>query len=729
MKATLDTGETKMNKKLLLPLIGLSTAVVAFSILIANTASKDVSEITATNFSFTLNSSNGRITDSSFSDSIKVTTNGKTGSNNNFSLSYYHAKGKSGSYCVLDAENPRTNKDGEDGYIYTTNGVNGLDSITINYSYQNSSIPGDLLVYFSDSSTFSGTPVIAESGKEILANGSYFKIQALSQSVIINSLQIKYSCNESTHEYPEEASITHTSKPVTSLTVSEPTNTLPSDFVFGVDMSMVAENEELGGIYKNENNVAEDPFQILADDGANYARIRLWVDPYSTSGVSYEGGTNDLATDIHLAKRAKAAGMKVLLDLHYSDFWADPDTYWKPKSWSTANASTVTSYTTTVLNAFKDEGIIIDSVQVGNEINTGIAGIKQGTTTYYNMLNAGVSAVKSVYPEAKTILHLTNITRSTIYNFIDNLCSNVNNFDVLGLSYYAFWHGDIDNLLSVMNYIANKGKDVMVLETSWGYTLTGDPNWYSTQTFYPSATVDTSKYDISNQGQMDCLCAIVDALSKVNNKRGKGIFYWGPDYLAIKGAHWASVAGQNYNDYGVDGDVEYDDDSCRIAWANQSLFDYDGKVMGSAQTYLLLKDDVAPVDPGTTYTQDTTDMTYGIVTFNDPYEYSAASPLTYDETTDNWTTTIQITSLNQGVEIYSSNQGTWTNGGVGDWYFSQVNSSLFNASSPYAFKETGTYNITIKDSLTDGDVSTSFGYYMANWNNSGIISCISIVKA
>ena len=242
-------------KKKPLALITLVTSALAFSILVAKANSFNVLEIKATNYSFTLNSSNGIISDSSYSDSILVSTNSKTASNNSFSISYYHAKGKSGSYCLLDAYNPRTNSDGKDGYIYSTNGVNGLDSITINYTYENGSVPGDLLVYFSNNSTFSGNPIIAESGKSISANGSYFKIQALSQSVIINNISISYSCDENNHNYPEEASITHTSKPATSLTITEPTNTLVNDFAFGVDMSMVLENEELGGIYKNENNV------------------------------------------------------------------------------------------------------------------------------------------------------------------------------------------------------------------------------------------------------------------------------------------------------------------------------------------------------------------------------------------------------------------------------------------------------------------------------------------
>lgn len=676
----------------------------------------------------TLNSSNGRISDANYSDDIKTINTSVTTSGANFSLSYYHAKGKSGNHCLLDAYHPKTNSSGKDGYLYTTNGVNGLDSISINYSYENGSIPGDLLVYFSSNTTFNGDPIIAESGKTITANGSYFKIEALSQSVVINNIVINYSCDENTHIYPEDAEITHTSKTTTALSITEPTNDLVNDFAFGVDMSMVAETEQLGGVYKNENNVAEDPFQILADDGANYARIRLWVDPYTTSGrAAYEGGTNDLDTDIHLAKRAKAAGMKVLLDIHYSDFWADPSHQWKPKSWASTTPSQITTYTTDVLNAFKDEGITIDSVQVGNEINISMAGVSVGSS-YYALLNAGISAVKNVFPSAKTILHLTNVNKSSIYTYIDNLCSNVSNFDILGLSYYPFWHGTTNNLLTVMNYIANKGKDVMVVETSWVWTLTADSNWYSTSQV-DEDDVTSVGHPASPQGQMDALCAVVDALSQVNNSHGKGLFYWGPDYLAIYGAHWASKEGQYYNDHGSDGTGSYTDDSCRISWANQSLFDYNGKVIGSAQTYKLLQSNVSPVTP-VTYAQDTTDMSIAVVTYtgDEITSWGSANIMSYDSSTDNWTYTITLASTNEGIQIYSSHQSVWTEGGVGNWYFMSANSSLFNSSNPYLVKSAGTYLITVKDSDVDGDDTTSFGYYMKNWNNSGIISSISIEK-
>ena len=278
-----------------------------------------------------------------------------------------------------------------------------------------------------------------------------------------------------------------------------------------------------------------------------------------------------------------------------------------------------------------------------------------------------------------------------------------------------------------MNYIANKGKDVMVVETAWGFTLDNDPNWYSHNQFN-STFAETGGYAVSAQGQIDALCAVVDALSQVNNGHGKGIFYWGPDYMPIYGAHWASKAGQYYNDYGTDGTGDYDDDSCRISWANQSLFDYNGKVLGSAQTYKLLQGNVSPEI--ISYTQDTTDLKMAVVTYSGSSidDWGTSEEMSYDSTTDNWTKTITISSLSQGICIYSSYRSVWTDGKVDQWYLYSANSSLFNSSSPYLFKSTGIYQLTIKDSDIDGDDLTSFGYYMSQWNNSGIIGLITIEK-
>ncbi len=673
----------------------------------------------STPYAMTLSSSNGNITAASYGE-LATSTTARTTSGNAFSMSYYHAKAASGYYCVLDAENPRTNASGKDGYVYSTNGVNGLETLNITFSFTGD-IAGQLLVYFSDSTTFSGDPVIAESGLDITAGGSYFKIQALSQPVQITSIAIGYSCDEASHVYGK-ASAAHTSKPETSLIASMPTNALPSDFAYGIDASEIAQIEQLGSVYYNENGVAEDPLRILADDGANYARIRIWNDPYDSNGDPYMGGTNDLATDIHLAKRAKAAGMKVLLDFHYSDFWTDPENYNCPKAWTGgATADLVTSFTKSTLQSFKHEGITIDSVQIGNEINSGMAGTTMGSSTFYALLNAGIGAAESVFPGIEKILHLTNVHRDTYMTFVNNLCNKVSGFDVIGFSYYPFWHGGkgtgSNYLLAAMNYVAAKGYKTMVLENSTGFTL----NWtQNTKSIFGENFVKSGGFPATPQGQMDELCDILDVASKVNDGKCKGVFYYGACVVEVAGGKWATQNGQRYK-Y-ANKDLVVDEWDQKETWCNQSLFDFDGNVLGAAQAYNLVKNGTA----GKTYAQDTENLKYQTVTYEDGKDpvWNEAIAMTYDSKKDVWEADIALTT-DLSLYLHTSYGGVWPASGVGHWYFNQVASTVFADSDPSVIAA-GTYRITVKDSTTDGDATTSFAYYHKLWNGSGIVGSIQV---
>jgi arabinogalactan endo-1,4-beta-galactosidase len=379
--------------------------------------------------------------------------------------------------------------------------------------------------------------------------------------------------------------------------VNTPTNVLNSDFAYGVDCSIVHEIESLGGIYYNENGEEEDVFKILANDGVNYVRLRLWMDPYNDeTGAKYGGGTNDLRTDIYLASRAKAAGLKVMIDFHYSDFWVDPSHYYAPKAWAhilKANLpSYVYDYTEETLLSFKNEGVTVDSVQIGNEINTGIAGVASGTGTGIcaKMVVQGIAAAKTVFPDIQTIAQLTNIkSTSAIYEYFDNLISNGADFDIAGVSYYPYWHGTKSNLQTVLNTVAeNTGKPVMICETSWGFT--DDQTDYATNQYSTSGFGQTGGYLTSPQGQATEMADLIDILSKVPDQKGLGIFYWEPDWLPVEGSYWATKAGEYYNDNGKDADAAtyeaaYTDDSQKQSWANQAWFSYTGKALPSAATY------------------------------------------------------------------------------------------------------------------------------------------------
>jgi arabinogalactan endo-1,4-beta-galactosidase len=385
-----------------------------------------------------------------------------------------------------------------------------------------------------------------------------------------------------------------------NIIVNGPTKALSSSFMYGVDCSIVHDIESLGGRYYNEQGREEDIFKILAADGVNYARFRVWVDPYNAiDGKSYGGGANDTATDIYLAERASAAGLKVMLDFHYSDFWTDPSHYWAPKVWSSLPKSKIAAalgtYTTSTLQAFKDAGVTVSAVQIGNEINTGLAGVASSASVssnnyFANMIKAGIAAAKGVFPAILTSVHLTNIkSASAVYELIDSLVSNGCAFDQVGISYYPYWHGTKANLQAVLNTVAaSTGKPVFIAETGWGFT--DEQTDYATNQFSTSGFGQTGGYLTSEQGQLTETADLVDILSQVPNQKGIGIFYWEPDWLPVEGSYWATKAGEYYNDKGADAatavyEAAYSDSSQKQSWANQAWFSYTGKALSSASVY------------------------------------------------------------------------------------------------------------------------------------------------
>lgn len=388
-----------------------------------------------------------------------------------------------------------------------------------------------------------------------------------------------------------------------SIRVNKPKVAPVDDFAYGADLSAVAEVEAAGGVYYNEEGKQEDVFKILARNGVNYCRLRLWNDPYSDvakdaagNRLSYGGGQNDLATDIYLAKRAKAAGMKILLDFHYSDHWADPSKFHAPKEWAGEFISDMPellgNYTAGALKAFKNAGVTIDSVQIGNEENTGLAGFKfaDAAEGIGDMVKAGVLAAKSVFPDIKTLVHLTNIkSHKSVMNFLNQMQLSEVPYDVVGLSYYPFWHGEQTNLTWMMEYIKDTyNKPTWVVETSYGYTDEA-AEWASNQ--YGSHLENAGGYLTSIQGQTTAISDIISTITSAKENCGQGIFYWEPAWLPMEGTTWATPAGQYYNEHGKDAPASFDLDaayppkSCRSAWANQGWFSFTGKVLPSAATY------------------------------------------------------------------------------------------------------------------------------------------------
>lgn len=242
----------------------------------------------------------------------------------------------------------------------------------------------------------------------------------------------------------------------------------------GADISFLPELENRGMKF-SDNGIEKDAVQILKDHGFNYVRLRLFNDPAGDSGYSPGKGFCDLKHTKEMAKRVKDAGMKLLLDFHYSDYWADPGKQYKPAAWRGLNfeqlKQALYDYTRDVISELKAQGTVPDMVQVGNEINHGIVwpeGSVSNIDSLAQLLNAGTKAVKDVDPNVVMMLHvaLGGQNEETVF-FLDNMLKRKVPIDVIGLSYYPKWHGTLDDLRDNMNDLIRRyDKDIIVVEYS-----------------------------------------------------------------------------------------------------------------------------------------------------------------------------------------------------------------------------------------------------------------------
>ncbi len=248
----------------------------------------------------------------------------------------------------------------------------------------------------------------------------------------------------------------------------------PVDKMLGADISFLPQLEDRGMKF-SDNGVEKDALQILKDHGLNYIRLRLFVNPESDSGYSPKKGFCDLNHTIAMAKRVKAAGMKFLLDFHYSDTWADPQKQFKPKAWEGQGfdqlRQTVFTYSKQVIQALKNAGATPDMVQIGNEINHGMIwpeGHINNLDSLAQLIYAGIQGVKAVDPSITIMLHIAlGGQNDEARFFLDNMIMRGVPFDVIGLSYYPRWHNTLEDLRYNLNDLARHyNKDVIVVEYS-----------------------------------------------------------------------------------------------------------------------------------------------------------------------------------------------------------------------------------------------------------------------
>lgn len=243
-------------------------------------------------------------------------------------------------------------------------------------------------------------------------------------------------------------------------------------YCIGADISWVQQQEDKGLTY-TDNGVKKDVLTILTDNGFNWIRLRLFVDPKAEKGYSKEGYC-DLEHTLSMAKRIKASGMKFLLDFHYSDNWADPGKQFTPSSWVGLKGNVledkILSYTKEVLVRFKKEGVTPDMVQIGNEIDHGMVWPEGKTDSTLiplsNLLRRASEAVRAVDPKIQIMIHIAlgGKNKESVW-FLDRILKNGVTFDILGQSYYPEYHGTLDDLKNnLTDMIARYHKPIVVVE-------------------------------------------------------------------------------------------------------------------------------------------------------------------------------------------------------------------------------------------------------------------------
>lgn len=370
---------------------------------------------------------------------------------------------------------------------------------------------------------------------------------------------------------------------------------LPSDFMMGADVSMLAQLEANGARFFDESGARKDALRILKQHGVNWIRLRLWNDPviahaFDTpeggSVVTIQpgesaGGANDLARDIALARRAKALGMKVLLDFHYSDWWADPGKQFIPQAWESYSLeqleTAIHDFTRDSIAAMRRAGCQPDMVQIGNELNDGflwpvgrISG-PNGADGFARLLSAASAGVREVDPAIEVMIHLADGHNNALYRSVFSaLVARGVDFDVIGFSFYPHWHNFNDRTRLPMNdlrYNLNDvatyfDKPVVVVEAAYAYTL---ENFDSQPNAFGAPEEAEGGYRATVQGQATFLRDLIATVNGVHAGRGRGVFYWAPEWIPVAGAGWKTGAGNN--------------------WENLALFDASGRALPSLDVF------------------------------------------------------------------------------------------------------------------------------------------------
>lgn len=382
----------------------------------------------------------------------------------------------------------------------------------------------------------------------------------------------------------------------------EKVDNLKKDFIMGMDASCVPSLEASGVKYYDFDGTEKDVYQILAENGINYIRVRVWNDPFDKDGNGYGGGNCDIENAIEVGKRATEYGMKLLVNFHYSDFWADPSKQMVPKAWkgmtTDQKADALYLYTKECLEKLLDAGVDVGMVQIGNETNgmlcgesaTALGGWKRIT----QLFSAGSKAVREVCPDALIAVHFANPEKVTNYeSYSKNLDYYGVDYDVFASSYYPYWHGTLENLATVLNKVSETyGKKVMIAETSYAYTAENTDEYANTIGDGGGVVKD---YPFTVQGQANMIRNLVDAA--VNDMDDCiGVFYWEGTWISVGSDYESNL--KKWERYGSGWassySAEYDPDDAGkwyggCAVDNQAFFDKDGNALESLKVFALMR--------------------------------------------------------------------------------------------------------------------------------------------
>ena len=337
-------------------------------------------------------------------------------------------------------------------------------------------------------------------------------------------------------------------------------------FAAGVDLSLLQHIEDHGVVYK-EDGQPKDALQIFRKYGVNWVRLRLFVDPKGD-----DGQVNTLPYTLAMAHRVKAAGMKLLLDFHYSNEWADPENQTMPGNWEGLSRKDLTrvvhDYTRAVMNTFAEQGISPEMVQIGNECRNGMLWPIGGDLSddhhkwdaFADLLKAGIRGVRDSTggQNVRVMIHVeSGGDVAACRNFYDNLAMRNVPFDVIGLSYYPVWQGSIAKLQKNLAMLSQRyHRSIVIAEAGCEWTPV------------KSSKRSRSPYPPTPGGQQQFLIDTIAAVKATPEGRGKGVFYWAPEW--IDGDQW------NGPDWSSD-------------WEHRALFRPDGEVLPAVAAFETVK--------------------------------------------------------------------------------------------------------------------------------------------